>query len=262
MSFVAISPPACKDFGRHDNSLVEPKRASDELPTTRPSLLIRVRNSQDTAAWTQFVDLYGPLIHAFGRQRGLQDADASDVTQIVLQAVTSAMKRFEYDRQRGSFRGWLLQVTRNQLHVYQARHRRFPVGSGDSAAHAVLAQQPAPEEEDDELWQREYQRRLFGRAAETVRTSSSAAAWQAFWLTAVEDKSAKEAADALETSVGAVYTAKSRIMDRIRQEIQRLQESEVEFSETLSCPSLNVALTENDSNNTSRPDFTPSKKPS
>jgi RNA polymerase sigma-70 factor (ECF subfamily) len=209
---------------------MEQKAARNELPTTRPSLLIRIRDSQDSDAWAQFVELYAPLVHAFGRQRCLQDADASDVTQMVLQAVAGAMKRFEYDPKRGSFRGWLLQVTRNQLHAYQTRHRRFPVGSGDTAAHALLEQQPAPEE-DDELWDREYQRRLFAWAAEKVRKGSSVAAWQAFWLTAVEDKSAKEAADELGTSVGAVYTAKSRIMDRIRQEIHNLQVSEVALPE-------------------------------
>lgn len=209
---------------------MEQKAARNELPATRPSLLIRVRDSQDTEAWGQFVELYGPLIHAFGRQRDLQDADASDLTQIVLQAVAGAMKRFEYDPNRGSFRGWLLQVTRNQLHMYQTRHRRFPTGSGDTAAHELLEQQPAPEE-DDELWNQEYQRRLFAWAAEKVRTASSAGAWQAFWLTAVEDKSAKEAADELGMSVGAVYTAKSRIMDRIRQEINSLQEQDVATSE-------------------------------
>src|SRR5688572_27253246 len=142
---------------------MERKVGRSELPTTRPSLLIRVRDSGDMDAWEQFVDLYGPLIHAFGRQRGLQDADASDLTQIVLQAVAVAMKRFEYDRQRGSFRGWLLQVTRNQLHMYRTRHRRFPAGSGDTAAQACLEQQPA-REEDDELWNKEHQRRLFAWA--------------------------------------------------------------------------------------------------
>lgn len=231
MLFLATSPGTCKVFELQDNSLMEQKAARHELPTTRPSLLIRIRDAQDMDAWGQFVNLYGPLIHAFGRQRGLQDADASDLTQIVLQAVAGAMKRFEYDPQRGSFRGWLLQVTRNQLHVYQNRHRRFPAGSGDTAAHALLEQQPAPEE-DEEQWNHEYQRRVFAWAAEKVRNSSSAAAWQAFWLTAVEDKTAKQAAEELEMSVGAVYTAKSRIMDRIRQEINTLQESEVAVSET------------------------------
>ncbi len=192
-----------------------------EPPTTRPSLLIRIRDPRDMDAWEQFVKLYGPLIHAFGRQRGLQDADAADLTQLVLQAVASAAKRFEYDPKCGSFRGWLLQVTRHQLHTYQSRRRRFPAGSGDTGAHAWLEQQPA-REEDDDLWNSEYQRRMFAWAAEKVRNSSSVAAWQAFWLTAVENKSAKDAADALGMTVGAVYTAKSRMMDRIKKEIQSL----------------------------------------
>src|SRR5215470_1143371 len=81
---------------------------------TRPSLLIRIRDPGDAEAWGQFVALYGPLIYQFARKQGLQDADAADLTQIVLQAVIDAMKRLDYDPERGSFRGWLYKVVRNQ----------------------------------------------------------------------------------------------------------------------------------------------------
>ena len=105
--------------------------------STRPSLLIRVRDPGDAEAWGEFVALYGPLIYQFARKQGLQDADAADLTQIVLQAVIDAMKRLDYDPQRGSFRSWLYKVVRNQLSKFRAQQRRSPRGSSTSSAPAV-----------------------------------------------------------------------------------------------------------------------------
>jgi RNA polymerase sigma-70 factor (ECF subfamily) len=85
-----------------------------DSPTTRPSLLVRIRDPQDSQAWTQFVEVYAPLVYGFARKHGLQDADAADVTQDVLRAVAGAAGRLEYDPQRGSFRGWLLTIVRNK----------------------------------------------------------------------------------------------------------------------------------------------------
>jgi RNA polymerase sigma-70 factor (ECF subfamily) len=101
---------------------------------TRPSLLIRVRDPQDAEAWGQFVALYGPLIFQFARKQGPQDADAADLTQIVLQAAIDAMKRLDYDSQRGTFRCWLYKVVRNSLSKFRAHQRKSPRGSGDSDA--------------------------------------------------------------------------------------------------------------------------------
>ncbi len=74
-------------------------------PTQTRQLLLKVRDSQDQVAWNQFVEIYAPLIHSYGMHRGLQDADAADLAQEVLQAVAGAVKSFEYDPERGSFRG-------------------------------------------------------------------------------------------------------------------------------------------------------------
>jgi DNA-directed RNA polymerase specialized sigma24 family protein len=76
-----------------------------EALDTRHSLLIRIRNPRDRAAWRQFVALYAPMIHSLARQRGLQDADAADMTQEVLRKVAVAAPELVYDPDRGSFRG-------------------------------------------------------------------------------------------------------------------------------------------------------------
>jgi len=77
---------------------------------TRPSLLVRIRDLKDGQAWSQFVKIYSPLIYRYARRCGLQDADAADVTQEVLRKVSRSIGQFEYDRQKGSFRGWLISV--------------------------------------------------------------------------------------------------------------------------------------------------------
>jgi RNA polymerase sigma-70 factor (ECF subfamily) len=186
-------------------------------PLTRPSLLVRIRDAGDREAWGQFVEVYAPLVYRFARSRGLQDADAADLTQDVLQAVSGASKRLVYDPTRGTFRAWLYTVARNKLRNFRiARERRQ-----DNGDPSLLDEQPAPEEV--EQWEREYEQRLFDWAAEQVRRRFQETTWRAFWMTAVEARPAAETAAALGISLGAVYIAKSRVLARLREEIQRLQ---------------------------------------
>jgi RNA polymerase sigma-70 factor (ECF subfamily) len=195
-----------------------------ETASTRPSLLIRVRDPRDADAWAQFVGLYGPLIYQYARRRRLQDADAADLTQTVLQAVAAGVRRLDYAPGHGSFRGWLFQIVRRQLWKLLARQRRTHGCCGDADAPQALENLPAREEED--LWEREYEQRMFLWAAEQVRGRFEEATWQAFWRTAVEGQSPREVAGALGLSVGAVYTARSRVLDRLRKAIQEVQEDE------------------------------------
>lgn len=190
-------------------------------PETRPSLLVRIRNGADDEAWRLFVDLYGPLVYAFGRRNGLQDADAADLTQDVFQAVAAAVRALDYDPRRGSFRGWLHTVARNRLLDWQRkRHTR---GSGDTAVQALLDGQPAPPEADPD-WDREYERRVFAWAAERVKGDFREPTWRAFWLTAVEGRSSDETARALNMSLGAVHVARSRVLARLKETVRPLLE--------------------------------------
>src|SRR5688500_17383365 len=82
-------------------------------PTTRASLLIRLRDAQDHEAWVEFVSIYEPVAYRLLRRHGLQDADALEVLQDLLMAVNRSIDRWDTSRERGSFRGWLRRVTRN-----------------------------------------------------------------------------------------------------------------------------------------------------
>jgi RNA polymerase sigma-70 factor (ECF subfamily) len=193
-----------------------------DAPITRPSLLVRLRDARDGLAWSQFVEVYAPLIYGFARKQGLQDADAADLTQDVLGVVSEAIRRLEYDPRRGTFRGWLFTVVRNKVRNFQSRRPRDQ-GTGDTGAHNLLKEQPAPEA-DDGFWDQEYERHLFNCAARQVRGHVQDSTWQAFWRTTVEGHGARDVAEALHMTVAAVYLAKSRVMAQLKEQIRQLRE--------------------------------------
>ena len=188
-------------------------------PATRASLLVRLGDAQDTAAWTEFVAIYAPLVYGFGRKHGLQDADAADLTQDVLRSVNSAIARLAYDPERGSFRGWLFTIVRNKLRNFLSRQSGHDRGKGGTSAQVLLEAQPQRQDEQIAAWDREYEERLFRWAADKVRDSFEVTTWQAFWLTAVEGQNASAVSQRLGLSVGAVYIAKSRVLARLREQV-------------------------------------------
>jgi RNA polymerase sigma factor (sigma-70 family) len=194
-----------------------------DSPTTRVSLLVRIRDRGDEDAWTEFVDLYAPLVYSLARRRGLQEADAADLTQDVLRSVVRTAPRFAYDPGRGSFRGWLFTVARNQLRKWAHERQREPPASGSPDDQRLIEEQPAPPDEGN-FWEAEYRARLFAWAAERVRPSFRPSTWQAFWKTAVEERDPAAVAAELGMSVGAVYIARTRVLARLREVIRKVQD--------------------------------------
>jgi RNA polymerase sigma-70 factor (ECF subfamily) len=192
-------------------------------------LLLRLRDPLDRLAWSEFVEIYGPLIYSYGRRRGLQDADASDLVQDVLRAVAASAGRFVYDPARGSFRGWLLTITRNELNDSLRRAAGRAAAEGGTTHMAVLAEQPDAAEDD--RWEREHRERLFAWAAERIKVAFQPETWDAFWQTAVENRPPKDVARGLGMSVGSIYIARSRVLARLRAVI-----AAVEGEDTLDHP--------------------------
>jgi RNA polymerase sigma-70 factor (ECF subfamily) len=193
-------------------------------PTTRSSLLVRLRDARDEEAWSHFVCIYAPLVYRFARRRGLQDSDSGDITQEVLRAVLRQAGQLDLIHHRGSLRSWLFTVAHHKLCDAQKQGQRPGRGSGDSGADARLYEQPAREERD--AWEREYRTQLFAWAAARVQEQCSTQAWQAFRLTAVEGQGAAAVARQLGMTVAAVYLAKSRVMARLKEQIRRWEEDE------------------------------------
>ena len=193
---------------------------------TRATLLLRLRDSNDHDAWSDFLQDYGPMLYRFVRSRGLQDADAADIVQDVFRRVGTAINRLEYDKEKGGFRAWLFTITRNRLYTYFEKRKRTGPTGNDTAQLELLSQSPDDRNELSEQWELEHLRSLAAIAMETVREHSDPKTWSAFRITAVDGRSAAEAAKELSMSTGAIYVAKSRVSARLRDEIQRLQNEE------------------------------------
>jgi RNA polymerase sigma-70 factor (ECF subfamily) len=200
-----------------------------ESNSTRASLLVRVCDHNDRRAWDQFVEIYSPMVHRYCRRAGLQDADATDVVQEVMVAVSRAIGRFDHRPGRATFRNWLFTITRNELRTFLSRdkRRRADRGSGRTTMQQVLAEQP--DEQETRGWEEECRVRLFEWAASRARREFADPTWRAFVMTAVEGKPVKEVEAALGLSANAVYTARSRVLARLKQLIaQEVGEGELD----------------------------------
>jgi RNA polymerase sigma-70 factor, ECF subfamily len=188
-------------------------------PTTNPSLVLRLRDPLDQAAWSEFVQIYRPMIYNLVRRRGFQDADASELTQDVLLVVMRAVKRWEPDR-CGSFRGWLFTIARRvMINFLSSPARRFR-GSGRTTLLEQLLNQPA-READSQVFDLELKRRRFEWAASRVKERVERATWEAFWQTAVLARPVREVARDLGLNPGTVYVARSRVMHQLRVVVEK-----------------------------------------
>jgi RNA polymerase sigma factor (sigma-70 family) len=189
---------------------------------TNVALLGRVRQDPvDEGAWGAFVAYYGPKIQGWCRQRGLQAADAEDVTQDVLLRLSRSLRKFVYDPSR-SFRGWLRLVTQHALSDFFAHRKQRPdAGSSDDLGLAALDNVQA---HDDllEFLNGEFTRVLVEQACERVRARVEPQTWEAFRLTACENRPGDEVAADLGMNVAAVHKARSRVLAFIREEVKRL----------------------------------------
>jgi len=195
----------------------------NSTPETRASLLIRVRDPADQAAWHEFVEIYRPVILRLARRKGMQEADAEDVAQQVLVTLAKAVEQHEHDPKRAKFRTWLGRVAHNA--TLNALTRGKPDrGSGNSALLALLKQQVSPTGPDSDLLRLECRREVFRWAARQVRKEFHQATWNAFWGTAVEGRSVEVVAEELAKSRGAIYNARGRVMKRIREKVAEYEQ--------------------------------------
>src|SRR5204863_7867904 len=132
-----------------------------------------------------------------------QDADAADLMQDVLRSVSAAIGRLDYDRNQGTFRGWLFTITRNKIFNFLSARRIRPQASGRTTTNRLLDSQPDGSDSSD-AWELEYQRRLASLAMQRIKPEFQENTWQAFWLTAVEGKAAADVAKQVGISPGAI----------------------------------------------------------
>jgi len=192
-------------------------------PETRASLLIRVRDPADQAAWHEFVEIYRPVILRLARQKGMQEADADDIAQQVLIAVAKAVEQREHDPKRAKFRTWLNHVAHNAI-LNALTRGRPDRGSGDSAVIAALNQHESHAGPDSDLLRLEHRREVFRWAARQVRKEFHQTTWDAFWRTAVDGRTVEVVAQELSKNRGAIYAARSRVMRRIQEKVTEYEQ--------------------------------------
>lgn len=195
-------------------------------PETRASLILRLKDAADVAAWDEVVAIYGPLVFRMAQRQGLQAADADDVVQDVFAAVAKSVSAWVEQPRRGRFRGWLLGIARNIAINVLTRRPYGGVGHGGDNSIETLAKVPAPPGALSSQFDLEYRREVYRWAAEQVRMSVSRGTWDAFHLTHVEGIPIADAAGQLGISVGSVYIARSRVMNRLRELAKQFEASE------------------------------------
>jgi len=190
--------------------------------STSVSLLRRLKSPQADMAWQRFVDLYGPLIFYWGRQRGLGANDAADLLQDVLGDLVVKLRDFEYDASQ-RFRGWLRTIVVNRASNMRRRNELAPQTSQHTSLLLVI---DGKEGEDDLLAEAQYRCHLARQTLKLLKADFKDSTWRAGWMQIVEKRPAADVAKELGISLNAVYLAKSRVLARLRQELQGLVEWE------------------------------------
>lgn len=188
-------------------------------PTTSSRLLARMRDRQDGPSWSEFVRVYAPLVYRYCVRRGLQDADAQDVTQETLTDVARAIEAFQYDRRKGRFRGWLGAVVRHAIHRQNEKASRPGRGLGGDSHSFLLRIAGAP---DDAGWADEFNAHVCRLALERVQSAVGEETWRAFQEVWLQDRKPAEVAREMNRAPEWVYRAKFRALSRLRREVAAL----------------------------------------
>lgn len=181
-------------------------------PTTKYSLIGKLGDRRDAEAWSEFASIYQPVIFRICRKKGLQHADATDVTQEVLTQVAKSIDKFDPTHPGATFRGWLYRVTRNSVVDFFRSNNRKPTVSAGTDVFANVLQSDT----DSKEFFLEYQRQVFLSVAREVSAQVKPSTWRAFWETEMENRPADAVAKSLGITVGALYVARSRVLARLK----------------------------------------------
>jgi RNA polymerase sigma-70 factor (ECF subfamily) len=179
------------------------------LQTTRPSLLLRIRDPRDAAAWEVFDSIYRPMLRRYALSRGLLDAEAEDIAQQCLTEVLRRIGDFEYDAAKGRFKGWLKTMVANRVrNLWRDRRER----QADTAVFERDASpEPSPDESFEKLWMQEHLWHCF----RAVQAQVDETTWRAFEQYVLRQRTIDEVCRELNLKAQNVYTIKWRLTERI-----------------------------------------------
>jgi RNA polymerase sigma-70 factor (ECF subfamily) len=179
------------------------------LQTTRPSLLLRIRDPRDAAAWEVFDSIYRPMLRRYALSRGLLDAEAEDIAQQCLTEVLRRIGDFEYDAAKGRFKGWLKTMVANRVrNLWRDRRER----QADTAVFERDASpEPSPDESFEKLWMQEHLWHCF----RAVQAQVDETTWRAFEQYVLRQRTIDEVCRELNLKAQNVYTIKWRLTERV-----------------------------------------------
>ena len=179
---------------------------------TPVSLLFRLKQAEHTTDWDRFVELYSPLLFHWARRLGQQDSDSADLVQDVFLILWRKLPEFEYDRER-SFHAWLKTLFLNR---HRSRLRERGLQPQEIDGHDPAA------DSNSQLADPEYSRYLIRQAFRLIEREFSTLHQQAFRAYVLEEQAPEAVAKQLGISPGTVYSIKSKILSRLRQELRQL----------------------------------------
>jgi RNA polymerase sigma-70 factor (ECF subfamily) len=194
------------------------------MSDTSLSLLDRLQRRSDAEAWQRLVDLYTPLLRGWLGRYSLQPSDADDLVQEVLAVVVRELPHFQHNQRAGAFRSWLRTVLLHRLRAFWQSRQTRPHATGDSAFARALDELEDPHSGLSRLWDREHDRHVFHQLLQLVEHDFTPSTWEAFRRTALEGAAPDAVAAELGLTANAVWIAKSRVLQRLRQEARGLIE--------------------------------------
>jgi RNA polymerase sigma-70 factor (ECF subfamily) len=199
-----------------------------ETIRTRATLLDRLKNWNDQPSWQEFFDIYWQLIYGFARKAGLSDPEAQDVVQETLINVAKHMPAFKYDPAVGSFKAWLLNLTRWRI-VDQFRKRGPQVlhdAGGDDTPRTAIIERIADETSPDldALWDADWKKTVLAAALNRVKRHLDPQKFQIFDFYVNREWPPEKVAQTFHVAVNQVYLVKNRVTDLLREEVQRLEQ--------------------------------------
>jgi len=206
-------------------------RKNDELIPTRATLLQRLKNWQDQSSWQEFFDTYWKLIYGVARHADMTDAEAQDIVQETMCAVARHIPKFKYDPSIGSFKTWLLNITRWRIidqkrrRAAVANHEPLPGGTESGTGTVERIVDPTSDKLN-EIWDKEWNEALLEAATAKVKRRVEPQNYQLFDFYVNKDWPPDKVAGMFGVTVDQVYHAKHRLTEMIKEEIKRL-ESEI-----------------------------------
>ena len=203
----------------------KPMKPEAPLLETRSSLIQRLKATINGESWEEFFHTYWELIYNVARRAGLSEADAQDIVQETILKIHKSLDLFEYNRKRGTFKGWLRTVTRSRLNDFFKKQQRRPALNHplEEAAGELQNLEDPEGPEIEKIWDEEWNRNLIQAALSRTKKLSSPKQFQIFKCHYIDEWTVRETCRTLGVNAAQVYMAKQRVGKIFRESVEALE---------------------------------------